>query len=323
MVAGFGAWQGAAHGEFLMSDGKGKAAVPELLQFDGSTAAAGAVVSFAATTALTGKRVTNPDWSRDGSTVYFTATTPIAKDDIHATNGSLWSVPVTGTTFGTPTPLVSAASADENNYYPAISPDGNTLIFDRATGTTLQTHDSYNNPNATLFAMTVPGGTPIALTKANLHDKLTNSWPRWSPAVQSYKGKRIVWVTFSSTREYGLRVANESATFFNCYPPVSPEDTSGDHAKPFDPNCTQPQLWMAAISLDDLAAGQDGSFYAFWLPFQDVTAHNHIAQWVDTFVPPTCASGGATQGQACDATHPCCSGLSCDTTTQTCQSIIF
>ena len=80
---------------------------------------------------------------------------------------------------------------------------------------------------------------------------------------------------------------------------------------------------MAAISLDDLAAGNDGSFFAFWLPFQDVTAHNHIAQWVDSIVPPTCSGGGGTQGQMCDSTHPCCAGLSCDTTTNTCQSIIF
>ncbi|HMH57760.1 MAG TPA: hypothetical protein VK537_01130 [Galbitalea sp.] len=330
MAAGFGAWQAAAHDQFVLSDGKGKAMGAELLPFDGTSGAAGTAISFAAVAALSGKRVTNPDWSRDGSMAYFTATTPITgitgynlKDDIHATNGSIWSVPVTGTTFGTPTPLVSAASTDENNYYPAISPDGTTLIFDRATGTTLATHDSYNNPNAELYAMAVPSGAPIALANANLHATLTNSWPRWSPAVQMYKGKRIVWVTFSSTRDYGLRVANEDASYFNCYPPVSPEDTSGDHAKPFDPNCTQPQLWMAAISLDDLAAGNDGSFFAFWLPFQDVTAHNHIAQWVDSIVPPTCSGGGGTQGQMCDSTHPCCAGLSCDTTTNTCQSIIF
>ena len=44
--------------------------------------------------------MTNPDWSFDGATVYFTATTPITgitgyngKDDIHAENGSLWQVP--------------------------------------------------------------------------------------------------------------------------------------------------------------------------------------------------------------------------------------
>ena len=332
MTKGFAAWHGADHASFLLSDGGGKAMTPELLQFDGTSGGALTTETFAAVAGLTGKRLTNPDWSRDGSTVYFTATTPITgimtaggnynnKDDIHATNGSIWSVPVDGSgVFGTTTPLVTAASVDENDYYPAISPDGSALIFDRATGTTLATHDSYNNPNAALYAMAVPGGTPIALANANLHDTLTNSWPRWSPFVQTYKGANIVWVTFSSTRDYGLRVQNEGSQYFNCYPPVSPEDPSGDHQKPFDPNCTQPQLWMAAISLDQLAAGQDPSFPAFWLPFQDYTAHNHIAQWVDTFVNPTCTMG--TQGQACSTAMPCCSGYTCDSTTMTCQAVI-
>src|SRR5207249_4577736 len=132
-------------------------------------------------------------------------------------------------------------------------------------------------------------------------------------------GKHILWVTFSSTRDYGLRVANEGSQFFNCYPPVSPEDSSGDHAKPFDPSCTQPQIWMAAITLEDLAAGGDPSFPAFWLPFQDYNAHNHIAQWVET-VPPT---GPCQQlGQTCQMTSDCCNGAVCDTTTHTCQAII-
>ena len=324
MVKGFGAWKAAAHDEFLISDGSGKSANAELLPFDGTTGMAGTAITFPT---LAGKRVTNPDWSRDGSTVYFTATTPITgvtgymnKDDIHAMNGSIYSSTVTGTTFGTPTPLVTAASVDENNYYPAISPDGSTVIFDRATGTTLATHDSYNNPNAALYAVKAAGGTPVALANANLHDNLTNSWPRWSPFVQMYKGKHILWVTFSSTRDYGLRVPNEGAQYFNCYPPVSPEDPSNDHAKPFDPDCTQPQIWMAAVSIDDVAAGNDGSFPAFWLPFQDVTAHNHIAQWVDTIVTGTCTMG--QQGDPCSTTKPCCSGYTCDSTTMTCQAAI-
>jgi len=177
-------------------------------------------------------------------------TTPITgitgynrKDDLHANERHIYAATfdsVAGT-FGAPTALVTAANADENDYYPAISPDGSSLVFDRAIGTTLDTHDSYNNPNATLYAMAVPAGTPVALANANLHDKLTNSWPRWSPFVQMYKGKHLLWITFSSTRDYGLRVQNENLATFNCYPPVSPEDTSGDHAKPFDPSCTQPR----------------------------------------------------------------------------------
>jgi hypothetical protein len=196
-------------------------------------------------------------------------------------------------------------------------------VFNRAVGTTLETHDSYNNPNATLYAMTVPDGTPVALANANLHDKLTNSWPRWSPFVQSYQGKHILWVTFSSTRDYGLRVQNEdppTGATFNCYPPVSPEDTSGDHDKPFDPDCTQPQIWMTAVVLEDLANGDDPSRPAFWLPFQDDNAHNHIAQWVETVIPPEtgCQQGGET----CDATHKCCAGSLCNTSTGKCESIV-
>ena len=101
---------------------------------------------------------------------------------------------------------------------------------------------------------------------------------------------------------------------------MSPEDTSGDHAKPFDPNCTQPQIWMAGVVLEELAAGADPSFPAFWLPFQDYDAHNHIAQWVETVTPPQ--TGCQQQGQSC-TTGTCCSGAVCDTTTRTCQSIIF
>lgn len=321
---GFQTFQAAGHDALFASDGKGQSTAAQLLVFNGVTGQSSTASQFAA---LTGKRVTHPDWSRDGGKVYFTLATPITgitgynlKDDLHVMNGSIYAASVSGTAASSPVALVTAASADENNYYPAISPDGSSVIFDRAVGTTLETHDSYNNPRAKLFAVPAAGGTPIELTRANYADGMTNSWPRWSPFVQMYKGKRILWVTFSSTRDYGLRVHNEAAQYFNCYPPVSPEDPSTDHAKPFDANCTQPQIWMAAISLDDLAAGSDPSFPAFWLPFQDYQAHNHIAQWVEQIVmpPPGCAPPGAS----CSS-QMCCPGTSCDTTTKTCQSIIF
>jgi hypothetical protein len=324
LPAGFQTFEAAGHDSLLASDGKGQGPMGELLHFNGLT---GKAMTDSLLSGLVAQRVTHPDWSRDGSTVYFTVATAIAgiagyslKDDLHVTNGSIYAAAVASGAVSNPVALVTAASADENNYYPAISPDGSSIIFNRAVGTTLPTHDSYNNPNAKLFAVPAAGGKPVELVKANYKDGMTNSWPRWSPFVQMYKGKHLLWVTFSSTRDYGLRVANEGAQYFNCYPPVSPEDTSGDHAKPFDPNCTQPQIWMAAVSLEDLASGNDPSFPAFWLPFQDVTAHNHIAQWVDQIVaPPT---GCANIGQSC-AAQMCCDGLACDSTTKVCGSIIF
>jgi hypothetical protein len=176
--------------------------------------------------------------------------------------------------------------------------------------------------------MIVPagGGTPVDLSNINGSGALTNSWPRFAPNTQNYKGAQIAWVTFSSTRDYGDVVRNSAPIAGNpqhlCYPPESPENTSTNKNVTSDPQCIQPQLWMAAIDLTKAASGVDSSFPAFWLPFQDSTAHNHIAQWVVTLVtPPT--DGGVLacipDGDACKAGGTCCNGFCC--TDNTCGCI--
>ena len=44
------------------------------------------------------------------------------------------------------------------------------------------------------------------------------------------------------------------------------------------------------IGFDPSRAQQhlDPSFSAFWLPFQDNTSGNHIAQWVESIIRQTC-----------------------------------
>src|SRR5581483_12186794 len=130
------------------------------------------------------------------------------------------------------------------------------------------------------------------------------------------------WITFSSTRDYGYKVRNGiqvdngkgvMVDQVNCYPPESPQNPNGSKSEPIGPSCHQPQLWMAAIDLSvaDSGAG-DPSYPAFWLPFQDVNAHNHIAQWVTTIVGPTSPDGGACidLGGACSAMNSnCCTGV--------------
>ena len=71
---------------------------------------------------------------------------------------------------------------------------------------------------------------------------------------------------------------------------------------------------MAAIDLTVAASGNgDPSTPAFWLPFQDVTAHNHIAQWVVSIVgnPGGPDGGGACIpiGQSCTAGANCCGSI--------------
>ena len=134
------------------------------------------------------------------------------------------------------------------------------------------------------------GGTPIDLANINGTGPLENSWPRFAPTVQKYKGDTIAWVTFASTRDYGDVVRNtdmvDGMPQHLCYPPESPENTSMNKNVIEDPSCLQPQLWMAAINLSKASSGADPSLPAFWLPFQDSKSHNHIAQWVVQLVGP-------------------------------------
>ena len=67
---------------------------------------------------------------------------------------------------------------------------------------------------------------------------------------------------------------------------------------------------MAAVDLTTIEAGGDPSFPAFWLPFQEVTAHNHIAQWVIQIVGPTTDGGPCIPlGNACTDGSLCCGGV--------------
>jgi hypothetical protein len=306
---------------------------------------------------------THPDWTKDGTFVYYTSTDTLISwlphpastaevNDDHFSGGSIFKIPYNSAnmTFGTPVAVIQSAGANENNYYPSVSPDGNFLVWNRAVASgsgDMQGLDGFNNPKAQLYAQYLAGGgQPVLMARANVAEGLTNSWPRWSPFIQQYQGKPLLWVTFSSTRDYGLRVhnqnvpANENGPTQNCYPPDSPEapcpnganchyDCAGCAANTFCandsdgsacpgggtgcscqyiPQCNHPQIWMAAVSLSDLEfSSTDPSYPAFWLPFQNINAHNHIAQWTEVVQPTMCA---APLGE-CDVspgTVSCCSG---------------
>ena len=325
------------HSLFLASNPSGGAPTNVFTLWNGSTA----TPASPATVSSGSGRATQPDYSADGSQVVFVQPASFAfpsygrTDDNHFTGGSLFTMSASGTTFGAPTPLVM--SAGENNYYPAFSPDGAFVVFNRvplmgtanactntATPTGACPNDAFSNPNARIFIVPAGGGTPIDLANINGSGPLENSWPRFAPTVQHYKGDTIAWVTFASTRDYGDIVRNSSMVNgmpqHLCYPPESPENTSMNKNIIEDPSCLQPQLWMAAINLTKAATGADPSIPAFWLPFQDPKAHNHIAQWVVKLVGPpatgdmgtcvpdgvTCATGGA---QCCNGV--CCSNNTC------------
>jgi hypothetical protein len=354
------------HSEFLLSNGLGSAMPPTNMMFlyDGNTdAPLPSLMNVGAATDM----ATMPDWSPDGKTVLFVIPQKSAtwagragrmphNDDDHIFGGSLYTMPYNGNMqFGAPTPLLM--SGGENNYYPGYSPDGQLIVFDRVplSGTIdacvmspqpACANDSFSNPAARLTLMkSMPGATPVDLERANgspaaSPQPLSNSWPKWSPFLNNYKGDKLLWIAFSSTRDYGIRVRNHQAGMYQCYPPDSLETPGAQHGSQFDPKCQQPQLWMAAIDVTQAITPHGGhrdrdrgtvtpnavvdpSMAAFWLPFQDITTHNHTPQWTQAVAPPPMVDAGTMcvpQGGDCHAGGTCCAPNVC-TAAGTCQPL--
>jgi hypothetical protein len=252
-----------------------------------------------------------------------------AGGDGHFMGGSLWKASFEATTgaIANYQPFLTATGS-QSFYYPDQSVDGNWVVFNENDDNSAANNngDGFYNRQSVVKIMHFPpqsGDAPLTLTNLNVGTGLTNSWPRWSPALTSYHGHAVLWVTFSSNRDYGLHLKNSG--FDNYYPPEGP---SYDQPQPaskqnilFDAYA-QPQIWMAAVVVDPDRSldSTDRSYPAFWLPFQDVTAHNHSAQWVtkvQTAPGPDGGAGddgGATCGEpssTCSSSSLCCSDAVC------------
>jgi len=109
---------------------------------------------------------------------------------------------------------------------------------------------------------------PISLARTGSPNG--DSWPKWMQRDQKYRGKKLMWITFSSRRAYGLR-ADAGRT-----PGVDGRFRSGGRRE-----------------------GKDASFAAFWSR-SGADERNNIAQWV-THV----ARQGCTSSTQCDGTESC------------------
>jgi hypothetical protein len=154
-------------------------------------------------------------------------------------------------------------SAGENNYYPSYAPDSQWVLFNRS-----QLADSFDATDARVMVVAAAGGAPIALGRAT--STAGDSWPKWAPLVHEYAGGPLMWMTVSSRRPYGLRAGGTA------------------------------QLWMVGFDPARAARGEDPSFAAFWLPFQDAASGNHIAQWVEHVDRQPCTEGSCPAGEFCE-----------------------
>ena len=208
-----------------------------------------------------GHYASHPDWSSDGSMiVYVDVGAPNGNSEWSFSQGSIVVVKDMGMgVFGAPQKIVT--SAGEDNYYPSFSPDNKWILFNRGQV------NAYNDATAEAYVVSVDGTIgPIALGNANsTSPNQTNSWPRWNPFMVHEPTGDLMYFTFSSTRDYGIEILQPNP--------------------PTQQNPLQPQIWMAAFDPAKAAQNQDPSSTAFWMPFQDVKSHNHIAQWTATFIP--------------------------------------
>jgi hypothetical protein len=254
----------------------------DLLLFDGNT---GLLTSTIGGTGSAAHPADHPDWAPDGNHIVYTKV-GFPNTLQRMSRGSIQLLAASVTGWGVPAELVPALDG-KNRYYPSFSPDSAFIVFDESTcsnGVSGDDCDADTDPTATLFAVTAsPGASPIVLAKANAPGRLdgttalANSFPKFAPFVfkrvaggsaGGEMGARLNWVTFSSSRYYGLRA-----------PPPATADEGAE-------NTTGSLIWMTAVDPDAIAAGSDGSYPAFAIPFQDVTTSNHIAQWTTQLVPP-------------------------------------
>ena len=190
--------------------------------------------------------VTQMDWSPDDTQIAFV--TGSATSDLNLSSSEIRLAPHLGEgEFGPSEVLVTAADLDPSYgftvlYYPVFSPDSEWVVFNASAG------DTYDDVDATLFAIPVDGGEVIELGHANQGVGLSNSQPKWAPATVE---DDVYWIAFSSRRDYG-------------------SITSGI-----------PQIWMTSFDPEMAAIGEDPSSPAIWLSNQATDQNNHVPVWVD------------------------------------------
>ena len=146
--------------------------------------------------------------------------------------------------------VIVEPEGEETVYYPAFSPDGEWIAYNRSHNTEdYYSWNTYDDPSARLHIVRVDGSVGFELLSANGLGDLTNSWPGWAPLPDA----DVLWLTFSSKRAYGFFNTDESS----------------------------PQIWVTAFDLGIAASagGGDPSSPPFWLPFQDTETSNHIPAW--------------------------------------------
>ena len=242
------------------------------------------------------------NWSHDGTKVVYVSTNA-GRDGRLGCNGGalscndksapppadLYTIPFNDKQGGTAAPVNGAADANVGEYYPSYSEDDQFITYVGATMT--GTNGLYYNPYGEIYVIPASGGTatrlaandpvacPVSVIQNGNPTTMTptspgvyNSWPKWSPDVESCAdGSTYYWIVFSSAR---LEV------------PFGP-----DNGTPDGPTS---QLYMTAISVDK--TGKITTYPALYVWNQPTTSladtpvpnqpqSNHTPVWETIAIP--------------------------------------
>jgi hypothetical protein len=169
-----------------------------------------------------------PSWSHDGKTVAYVSTNAgqdgrlgsVTKGAYTGGIADIYTVPYNDRQGGTATPLPGASQSTVSEFYPSFSTNDQYIAFARAPST----EDMYYNSHDEVYVVPSTGApTPTRLAANDppscsglSSPGVTNSWPKWSPDVQTCpNGLTYYWIVFSSSRDgvkwgAGTRMYNDS-----------------------------------------------------------------------------------------------------------------
>ena len=151
-----------------------------------------------------------PAWTSDGGRVIYSSTMGGNLDGaLMLGTTDLYTVPFNDGKGGMATPLRGASDAQWEEYYPAISPDDQLVLYTRVP----QGERMYANKLAELAVVRAVGGDSLRLAandppacSGKSSPGINNHWGKWAPAVQmgndatDGSAKRYYWLLFSSNR---------------------------------------------------------------------------------------------------------------------------
>jgi hypothetical protein len=226
---------------------------------------------------VSGQYAAAPSWSHDGTKVLFTMTNVVKSGRLASGTAHLYTVPYSKAGPQTATPVPGDGSvASRAQYYGSYSGDDKLIAYNELDAITAtlshpkrdttapgDPEGMYAQPQAEIFVINANGGTKVRF-KANDPPEcagqlrspgVSNSWPKWSPQVETSGLRTFYWVIFSSWREG------------KTYP------TGGPIA----------QLYLTAVTVDEILTVANYPAIHIWNQPEDKS--NHTPAW-DIFKIP-------------------------------------